>query len=78
MSKNSFSGVTPVGGSNPDTPSKGPVILFTQAHLRCPCDPDQLQEVFLPGTKYVTCVLCGAEYDLPKVSYRWPPPGARR
>jgi hypothetical protein len=70
----SLKGVTPVGGTNDADVPKGPVVVFTGAHLRCPCSPKDLQEIaHFDRQRSVTCARCKLEYDLPVVSYRWPP-----
>lgn len=80
MPKEPMRGVTPVGGpQNQDVPEKGPVIVFTGAHLRCPCRPGDLQEIDdFHGRRSVLCSYCGHDYALPAVTYRWPPVVSRR
>lgn len=80
MSKEPMRGVTPVGGPrDEDVPREGPVIVFTGAHLRCPCRPGELQEIAdFHGRSSVLCCFCGNDYALPQVSYRWPPVPVRR
>lgn len=75
MPKEPIQGVTPVGGrQNTQVPDESPVIVFTGAHMRCPCKPGALTEIDEFSSKgVVMCQFCGKEYDLPQVSYRWPP-----
>ena len=67
-------GVTPVGGPNNAEVPDGPSIVFTGAHLKCPCKPDDLQLIDnFHGKRTILCGYCGVDYDLPLISYRWPP-----
>jgi len=79
MPQTHLRGVTPVGGpQNAEVPKEGPVIVFTGANLRCPCRPEEFQELHdLHGKETVTCLHCGETYSIPAVSYRWPPVARR-
>lgn len=74
MSEQPFTGVTPVGGPSNAKLPKGPVIVFTEAHLRCPCRPNALTQIeSFENHRSIRCGHCMKIYALPAVTYRWPP-----
>ena len=63
-------GVTPLAEGK-ELP-KGPVIVFTGVALKCPCSDSLIPLTTIPE-RAITCPKCHKLYDLPTVSYRWPP-----
>jgi len=65
-------GVTPVRPDRTLPSDKNSLIVFTEAYLRCPCRPGDLQKINDFG-KSIICHKCKEIYEIPEVSYRWPP-----